>query len=188
KRKKIFMEDKSQIDFDEFYIANVPAYQFPDIKGIKKMGVYGLKSLKDIEKIINDLRLKETLVIQSTSADDLSIAKALVQREKEVIFIAQDAMDESLGIEGLQIIQDNAIVEILGEKEGKAIRLRTGKVFAADVVMFGDLTEDFKIFTNSTLEVDQKICVNEEGLTNCDNVFALGEAAQVHESFALSNA
>ena len=59
KRKKIFTDDKEQIDYDVLVVTDTPENRFPDIKGVNKAGVFGFKKLKDIEEISN---LEEKLV------------------------------------------------------------------------------------------------------------------------------
>ena len=59
------------------------------------------------------------------------------------------------------------------------MRLESGKVMAAQLVIFPDAEEDFKLFADSPLKINQRICVNAQFKTNIDNVLASHEACEL---------
>jgi len=202
KRKRVFTEEKVQIDFDELFLTDAPDYQLPVVKGINKNGVYGLKQLKDIDGIMNQLPLTDTIMIQSNSFIGLQAAEVFLERKKEVHMIGvdfetllADLDDEQkqwlAGLEekGLRIMKDNSIEEILGDKDVKAVRLKSGKVMSSEIVIFGETPEEFKMFFEAGLKITQKICADEQHRTNMENIFALGDVCECKENtnFSLSN-
>jgi len=185
KRQRIFTEDKIQVEYDELFILDVPEYELPDIKGVTKNSVYGLKRLKDIEEILNQLLFVDTVMIQSNSLSGLQAAEAFLKSGKEVMMVVPEPdefesfLDEEKrqwvgGLEekGLRIIWGEWCSEILGDKEVKAVRLKSGKVMACGMIVFGEVLEDFKMFSNAGLQVSEKICVDENFKTNFENVCA----------------
>ncbi len=202
RHRRIFTEEKVQINFDELFITGVPDYKLPEIKGIKKNGVYGLKKLKDIDGMMNQLPMTETVIIQSNSLTGLGAAEAFFKREKEVLVVIPDPEVLSAGFneeqmrwmsgleeKGLRILRENKIEEILGDKDVKAVRLKSGKVMSTELIVFDETPEEFKMFVEAGLKVEKKIYVNEQFKTNMENVFASGEVSEhiETENFSLSN-
>lgn len=194
KRKKIFTEDKEQIDFDSLIIADVPGYKFPDIKGINKTGLYDIYSLTSIKKMVDYLPVSESIVFEDDSLWGLKLALAFQSRGKEVYYVAAENgflsgllsdpqhqwLLDAITARGIHVLLNNAVAEVLGESDAKAVRLKSGKVLACEIIGFGKVTPDFKILNDSGLEMKGKICVNENYLTNMEGVYALGNACQRH--------
>lgn len=189
KRKKIFMEDKEQIDYDILIVTDTPENRYPDIKGTTKENVYGYKKLKDIDRMVNDLSIVKTVAIQSNSFAGLQAAVSFNKRGKEVILVtAKDDflnrhfepdvvnwITTQLEEKGLRIMQDNCVMEILGDKEAKAVRLQSGKVFSAEIVLFTETDEDLRIFTGSDFKIGKAIQVDNKFQTNIEGVFAVDQ-------------
>ncbi|MCK5179992.1 MAG: FAD-dependent oxidoreductase, partial [Candidatus Omnitrophica bacterium] len=190
KRKKIFTEDKSAIDYDVLVVTDTPENRYPDIKGTNKENIYGYKKLKDIDRIVNALPVIKTVVIQSDSFSGLAAAFSFIKRKKEVILVSSQndflaAHFEAETLEwlisqweekGLRIIRGNTISEILGDKDAKAVRLQSGKVFSAEVILFVETDEDLRLFSGSSLKTDQKIEVSPEFKAEADDVFVIDQA------------
>lgn len=192
-RRRITTEDKTAFAYDALVIADAPGYRLPSIKGVNKNGVFGLTHLKEIDAILDVLPLVETVVIQSDTPQGLQIAAAFLKREKEVVWVVSaetilpEVLEPETGrkvaeiLEGknnrLRIVCGNTIAEILGEGDAKAVRLKTGKVLATQMVILGNLQGDFRLFADSSLKIQTRICVDECFRTNVENVFAVGYAA-----------
>jgi len=196
KKRIIFTEDKERIEYDILVVTDTPENKFPNIKGTHKAGVYGYKKLKDIDLILNSLPLIDTIAIQSDSFTGLQTAAALVKRGKEVIFVSSKngfiathfpddvarwvaSKFESVG---LQIMGDDKIDEILGDKDVKAIRVKEGKVYSAQVVIFMECDEDLKLFADSGLRMKEQIEVNDQFQTNIDSIYAVDQTSTLKNS------
>jgi len=196
KRRKILTEEKEQIDYDTLIVTDTPENRFPDIRGTHKDGVFGYRKLKDIDQIVNILPLIETVAVQSDSFSGLQAALAFVKRKKETILISSEdsflnrhfeaeTLEWLMGAfeeKGLRIMRASAISEILGDRDAKAVRLQSGKVFAAEVVLFGETDEDLRLFSNSDLKVNGKINVDAQCRTNIAGVFAVDQACSLSVS------
>lgn len=182
KKNRITTEDKQQFDYEVLIIADAPGYKLPDIKGVHKNGVYPFRQLKEIDQILDVLPLMDTVVIQSDSARGLSIAAAFLKKDKEVICIisTEQIAQEWLAAHAGQkiVIYQNPITEILGEGDVKAVRLSSGKVLAAQMVIFPEAKGDFKLFADSPLKINNKICVNEQFQAGVEGVFAVDAACE----------
>ncbi len=193
KRKKIFTDDKEQIDYDVLIVTDTPENRFPDIKGTNKGNIFGYKKLNDIDKIVNALPIVKTVIIQSDSFSGLQAAVSFVKRKKEVI-LASSRNDffskhfEAGAIEwllskfeekGLRIMRENTISEILGDKEAKAVRLNKEKVFAAEVILFMEADEDLRLFSGSGIQMGQKIDVDQDfRAKGADDLFVVDQSCE----------
>ena len=190
KKCKVTTDDKQAFEGDVLIITDAPSYKLPEIKGVNKNGVYTLQQLTELDQILDFLPLIDAVVIQSDSPRGAGIASAFLKRDKEVIWvvtndqIAQDLLnaDTTGQMTGarqenkLRVVAANPIAEILGEGDVKAIRLKSGKVLAAQIIIFPDAPVDFKVLTDPTVTTDGKIRVNEQFQTGIEGVFALDAA------------
>ncbi len=191
KRNKIFTEDKTQIDFDILIVGETSQEKFPDIKGVNKTGVYNLNKLKDVDTVIKSEVFTDTIAIEADSPEAFSFAISLLKKGKEVYFITakpyllSDYIEDdvaqwilkSVADLRLKIICDNQIAEILGDSDAKAIRLKTGKVVAAPMVIFENTKPDLRLFADSDLKITDKIIVDENYMTNLAHIFAVDTVA-----------
>ena len=90
----------------------------------------------------------------------------------------EEKMVKYLEENGVRVIKENSVVEILGEGEVKAVRLSSGKVLAAQMAIFGDTFADLKLFNDSPLEKERGILVDESFKTNLEGIFAVDALAQ----------
>ena len=187
---KVTTDDKEAFEGDVLIITDAPGYKLPEIKGVNKNGVHALQQLKELDQILDFLPLIDTVAIQSDSGRGLSIAVAFLKRDKEVIWavssdqVARKFLDSDAGgkmtaavqEKRLRMVAGNPIAEILGEGDAKAVRLKSGKVFAAQIVVFPDAQADLKLFIDPAVTIEGGIRVNEQFQTGIEGVFALDAA------------
>ena len=79
-------------------------------------------------------------------------------------------------VKGLRIIRANAISEVLGDKEAKAVKLKGGKVFASEIILFMETDEDLRLFSGLLTRVGQKIDVDADfKATGVDGLFIVDQ-------------
>jgi NAD(P)H-nitrite reductase large subunit len=190
KRKTIFTEDNEHFDYEVLMITDTPENRYPAIKGTTKERIFGFKKLKDIEQLAQDLSLVDTVAVHSDHWSGLQAAVALTGSKKEVLVIASennfisDHFDEEVAQWligrfddiGVSVIRGNPLTEVLGDKDAKAIRLKSGKVFATDVNIFVDMDEDLRLFSGTGLQMATGIYVDQQFRTNIKSIFALDQA------------
>jgi nitrite reductase (NADH) large subunit len=79
---------------------------------------------------------------------------------------------------GIRLMQENTITEILGDKEVKAIRSGEGKVFSTQVILFGEMNEDLRLFADTGLQMDKKINVDLRFKTNIESIYAVDQVCK----------
>lgn len=195
KKNKITTEEKEQFTYDLLLIAGAGTFKLPDIKGVNKMGVFGLRKLSDVKDILAILHLVETVVIQADSIAALKMAYGLKKRGKEIILIIPttrilsslidqepaEIIMKNLEENGVAFAKEASLGEILGDGDVKAIRLKAGKVIASQMVIIDKSKPDLKIFEGTTLDMNQGIRVDEFLKTNIDNVFAVDNICELKD-------
>ncbi len=189
RRNQITTEEKEAIAYDVLVIADVIDWKLPDIKGNNKTGVFGFNQLTQVNEIIKMLPLIETVTIQAVSPTALSMAAAFKKLKKEVLVISSGPIEadlQTLEAGGIQFIAENSIAEILGDADAKAIRLKSGKVFASDLIVFEETRPNWKAFDDTPLKINERIIVDAQFKTSVNNVYALGRACESSACEALA--
>ncbi|OGX57728.1 MAG: hypothetical protein A2447_06485 [Omnitrophica WOR_2 bacterium RIFOXYC2_FULL_38_12] len=196
-RCKVFTDAKDQIDYDVLIICDLPLNAFPDIKGKARVGVFGMKKLKDIEGIAKAIDTTDTVSVQTDSFSGLNLAIALAKRGKEVYLILEknnflsNIFDDivignivkQLDEKGIHIVLNERIVEVLGEKDVKAIKLKSQKVIVSQMVIF-DVNADLRLLRESGVNFNTRIMVNSDFKTSLDNVYAVDGIATIKDQAA----
>ena len=165
KKSVLVTEGKETIPFDRLILAEPPSWKFPDIKGSNKSGIFTPYRLSDLKNILEVLPISETIVIEASSVESVQWACALKERGKEAVLVFDSAylLPEILDQEsselvmqyleefGIRIFKENTIVEILGEGEVKAVRLRTKKVLSCELLIFGKVRPDLRFLPDLEL-------------------------------------
>ncbi|MBU4332953.1 MAG: FAD-dependent oxidoreductase [Candidatus Omnitrophica bacterium] len=199
-RCKVFTEEKEQIDYDVLVICDLPLNAYPDIKGKARSGVFGMKKLKDIEGISKTLDTVDTISVQSNSVYGLNLAVALAKSGKEIYLILGEnnflssCFDDSvvknvvnqLDEKGIHLVLNESIVEVLGEKDAKAIKLRSKKVIVSQMVIF-DVNADLRLLKDSNVNSNTRIIVNSDFKTSIDNVYAVDSIASTEDQLLIKN-
>lgn len=199
RNNRIVLEDKSQVGFDYLLIATGAAPKIPqDIKGIKKTGVFGFRTLKDIQDISAVLPVAKTACVLGGGLVGLKAAYALKKRniEVKVIIKSKQVLSQMLDAQaagfiqqrleenGIDLVFGEDIIEIIGEGDIKAVKLASGKVFGCSLVVVAKGVEpNIGLVKNTQIRVNQGIDANSLLQTNVPNIYTAGD---VCESFDLA--
>lgn len=175
-KKKAILKDDTFVVFDVLLLAIGCKTPLPKIKGTQKEGVVAINSLKDIKYIIDNLPVAHTVVVVGSGMIAQEAARIIAEKKIEVKFFGTP----SEPMEGVDVITDHPIIEILGETEAKAVRLSNQKVIGSSLVIFAgspqpclDLVRDTEIKTDKGILVDDRMC------TSVDFVLAAGDVASL---------
>ncbi|MDD3375683.1 MAG: FAD-dependent oxidoreductase [Candidatus Omnitrophica bacterium] len=201
KRKRIIFEDKNQESFDTLVIEDSGLLEVVDVEGAKKQGVFSLSTVSDAEKISKAAGLCDVVIIQPTSLSTLEAAVYLKNLNKEVIVVcpeesllssivgkgAGDFLANYLKEIGIRIILNNALVEVLGEGEAKAIRLKTGKVLESQLVILEKTRKELFFFSVDENLAEQNSFYTKVGDIFIDSSFEILSKGQSAEDSDISN-
>jgi len=179
KKNRINLEDKGQLDYDGLLIATGASPKFPqDTKGIKKREVFGFRTLNDVKEIEGLLPVTKSACVLGGGLIGLKAAYALRKRniEVKVVVKSNQVLSQMLDPEaaalvqnkleenGIEVILGEDVAEIIGEQDIKAIKLDSGKVKAASLIVVGkgvkpniDLLKDTEIKIGEGLKVWRRL-------------------------------
>lgn len=157
KRCQVFLENKEQLTYDILILADIATPRLPDIKGHHKSGVYQAVRLSDIKSIGDQIPFADTIVVQVSSLVGFLTACALLRHTQNIVVCtssdllpgvidqqSSDMLRQLMEASGVRLMLDNPIEEILGDSDAKAVRFRSGKVLASEMVILDDVRLDMR--------------------------------------------
>lgn len=193
KKNQIICEDKSRLDYDALLIAAGASPKFPEIKGIKKNGVFGFRTFKDAKNIQDLLAVTKTACVLGGGLVGLKAAAALKKRNIEVKVIVKSkqilsqVLDEQaacfvqkrLEEHGVEMILGQDVVEIIGNGDVKAVKLDSGKVIAASLIIAAKGVEpNTAIAKDTDIKINTGIISDKHLTTNIPNIYTAGDCAE----------
>jgi len=197
KKNRVILADKSQLDYDCLLIATGASSRFPELKGIKKDGVFGLRSLKDVKDTDSRLPITKSVCVLGGGLVGLKAAYALKKRnvEVKVVIKSGQVLSQLLDLEGAQLVQkklaENGIEVILGQDiteiisdEGqiKAVKLDSGKALGVSLVIVGKgVSPNIDLVKDTDIKVNEGIIANNNLQSSIPNIYVAGDAAEAFD-------
>ena len=190
-RKRIFMADKVHVDFEGLIMADGPEPRLPAFKGVRRQGVFHLARLAVVKDLVRYLTFTETVLVEPLGFSGIKAALALKAVGKDVIVALRgelllsgilpagrsEALARALEKRGIRLIP-GGIDDIIGETEVKAVRLKSGKVVACDMVVIEDVAPDLRFLSDTELVAAERIPVTGPFRTNILGVHAIDVVCQ----------
>jgi len=198
KKNRVICEDKSQFNYDSLLIATGAHPRLPEIKGIKKKGVFLLRTIKDAKDIQDQLLINPAVCVIGGGLVGLRAAYALKKRkiDVKVVIKSKQVLSQMLDEKGAGIVQKRLevngvdmymgqdVVEIIGEGDIRAVKLDSGRAFECSLIVVGRGVEpNIDVAKDTEIKIDKGICVDNRMQTSVANVFSAGD---VCESFDLT--
>lgn len=198
KKNRIICQDKSQFSYDNLLIATGAHPKFPEIKGIKKRGVFGFRTIEDAKNISGLLAVVKTACVLGGGLIGLKAAYALKKRnvEVKVVIKSKQVLSQMLDFEaasfvqkkleenGIEIISGQDVAEVIGNGDIKAVKLDSGKVVASSLIIVGKgVAPNIDLIQDTGIKFNEGILANSAMQTNIHNIYTAGD---VCESFDLT--
>nr|WP_226375658.1 FAD-dependent oxidoreductase [Pantoea stewartii] len=187
---RIIFADGTTLQFDKLLIATGGAPVKPALAGRDLAGVHILRSKQHTADLLQAVDDTQQIVIIGNSFIGMELASSLRNRDIDVTVIARHPLPfakqfgEAVGRYFYQLHQANGVKFIegeidalLGEDHVNAVRLKTGKHIAADVVLFATgvkpathFIHDLPLLEDGSLQTDEQLRVAE-------NVWVAGDIA-----------
>lgn len=197
KKNRVVLADKSQLGYDSLLIATGASSKFPELKGIKKEGVFGFRTLKDAKDIAGLLPVVKSVCVLGGGLIGLKAAYALKKRkiDVKVIIKSRQVLSQVLDSEAAQLVQkkleENGIEVILGqdvteiisdEGEIKAVKLDSGKALGVSMVVVGKgVSPNIDLIKDTAIKVNEGIISNNNLQTSIPNIYAAGDVAETFD-------
>ena len=173
KRRYLTTEKKTQIDYDRLVVVDTGHLILPAVKGLQRTGVFDCWCLTSVKALKKHIPFADAVTVVVSNIQGLNTACALSQLKKEVTVISSqaglmpDIFDEETGLllkqilesKGIRVYSDNAVEEILGDAEVKAVKLKSGKVIASDTVIFDEAKVDIRMLSEPALTDEDQLSI-----------------------------
>ena len=198
KKNRLVCADKAQIPFDALLVATGASPKFPEVKGIKKENVFGLRTIKNAAEISGRLPMTKTACVLGGGLVGLKAAYALSKRNidtkvivksKQVLsqmldFTAAGYVGRRLVEHGLELVLSQDATEIIGEGQIKAVKLDSGKAIGCELVVVGKgVKPNIELVKDTEIKINEGIIVNNLMQTSIPNIYTAGD---VCESFDIT--
>lgn len=196
KKNIVVFDDNQKLGYDTLLIATGSSPKLPDIKGVKKRGVFGFRTIKDAKDILGLLPVTKTVCVLGGGLIGLKAAHALKKRGVDIKVIvkskqvlsqildknAADIIQSHLAANGMEILTGLDVSEFLGNGELKAVKLDSGKVIGCEAVIIGKgVSPNVGIVKNTDVKVNEGIIVGSFLKTSVENIFAAGDCAEAYD-------
>jgi NAD(P)H-nitrite reductase large subunit len=194
-----------KIPWDKLLIASGSAPHIPAIPGITLEGVFGLRTLEDAGKIADFSRGAKEAVMIGGGLVGLKAAWALHCRGLRVTVavtsnrILSQSLDEGaarymqqrLEEQGINILLQEEVTEVLGKKKVVGVKLKKGAQIPCQIVVVGKGVEpNVKFLESSEVKINRGILANRFLQSSQENIWAAGDAAEsldlIHKTLSLS--
>lgn len=196
KKNRVICEDKSQLNYDSLLIATGSHPRIPEIKGIKKKGVFGFRTIKDAKDIEGLLLCTDAVCVLGGGLVGLKVAYALKKRKIDVKVIVKSnqilsqmldfpaarLVQKRLEESGIELIFGQDIAEVIGEGEIKAVKLDSGKALVCSLVIVGrGVGPNTDLVKDTEIKVNRGIIANSDLKTNIPNIFTAGDVSETFD-------
>ncbi len=184
-KKILSLKDKPAVPYDFLVICTGRKFSPPQIPGIKKSGVFGFSSLEDLKQL-KAFPAGDTVAISGSGVWARKVAAVFASKGKEVKLLtgAPEAQEAPVvPAEGRIEAIPSSIVEIIGESEIQAVRLKEGKIVGTTIAVFMDEYKGgIEFLKHSGIEVrGDSVLVDERMRAGCDQILACGAVCALKE-------
>jgi NAD(P)H-nitrite reductase large subunit len=192
-RCRIHLSARQSLDYDVLILADTPQVRLPNMKGIRRTGVFHLARLETARSLQRYLPFMDTVVVEPGSIRGIEAAMTLKSLDKDVLLVVKTerllpevVSEETSAIivsllekRGIRMVLATEIDDVLGENEVKALRFKTGKVVACEAVIFENVGPDFRFLEGTELLAAERVPVTSSMRTNLENVYAVDALVQM---------
>lgn len=167
-----------------------------DIPGKEKPGVYVLRTYEDAKKISLAAKPGKKAAVLGGGLVGLKSADALHHRGMEVWIIVTspqimsqtmdrdgaDILRKQLEENGLHVMTEMEVVEIVGKDRAEGVKLKNGEVLPAEIVIFAKgVRPNVKLAKEAGIACDYGITVDAHMRTSVPNIYAAGDVAEAKD-------
>lgn len=200
--KRVLLESGLVLEYEQLLIATGARPRPANFPGAEKQGVFVLRSFQDAVNIRSYARGKKSAVILGGGPISMRSAWALRKLNMKVSIIISSnrllsrlveeeialVLEEHLLREGGYRVYKNCdLVEVMGKEKVEAVRLSSGEVFPADLIVVGKgVIANKELAAGTGIDVQTGILTDERMETTLPGVYAAGDVAQAYDALSKS--
>lgn len=194
--KKAFLEDEDIFSYKKLLISTGGRPRRWQIPGAGLEGVYYLRTLNDAEAMMNRMRSSKKAIVIGGGFLGMDLNQTFRISGLEVVNIIREKvfwshfLDENGGrlIErilrenGIDLISEDEVVEVLGNKTVTGIRTAGGKQIDSDIVGVGiGIGLNLDLLDKKEVEIKRGIIVDDHLRSSSPDLFAAGDVAEFND-------
>ena len=192
-KKRVLSDNGRVTDYDECIVATGSRSFIIPFKGHDKEGVTGFRNIEDCEYMIESSKDYKKAVVIGGGLLGLEAARGLLNlgmevkvvhltpylMEKQLDPVGSKMLQQELEAQGMEFLMEKDTEEILGDDHVTGIRFKDGTEVETDlVVMAVGVRANISVASDSGIEVNRAIVVNDFLETSVPNIYAVGECAE----------
>ena len=195
-QKVVKLDNAQKIEYDKLLLAVGGNPVKPPIDGLDLEGVHTLTNIKAADKLRKDLKNINRVVVVGAGLIGSKIAEKLAKKGKKVVLVelarrvlfpvlddeAANLIHKELKKLGVELILNDSVVAVDGDKRVKSVKLKSGKTIDADgcIVAVG-VAPNAQLAEDANLEVNRGVVVNDFMQTSNEDIFAAGDVAEAYD-------
>ncbi|MBN2264767.1 MAG: NAD(P)/FAD-dependent oxidoreductase [Candidatus Aminicenantes bacterium] len=179
--------------FDALLLASGARAAVPPIPGMDKKGVFVLRTLDDVQALIERLSDHKRVAVLGGGLLGLEIARAVREREAEVEVVelfdrllprqldpaAAAVLKSQFEARGIAVRLKAVAKEVLGEAEVRGLRFEAGDDLEADtLIVAAGIKPEVGLASEAGLRVGKGVIVDDRMRSSAPGIFAAGDAAE----------
>lgn len=195
-KKEVILHNEDHLPYDKLLIATGASPKPLGIKGERKHGVFGFRTLHDAKEIIKLGDKTKEAIVFGGGLIGLKAAYGLKKRgvNIQVMVKSPRVLSQVLDTEAARIVgrwlQENGISiqtgigpeEILGEDEVREVKLDNGEKIPAKLIIMGKgVASNTSLVENSPIKTHWGIITDDFLQTNLEGIFAAGDVAETRD-------
>lgn len=190
---RVKLQDGDTVDYDKLLLATGASPRFPDAEGMDRPGVFGLRTLADVEGIHERLPNAKRAVVLGAGLVGLKAAAGLKKQGLDVTVLvgSPHVLSQMLDHESSEVFRtlfeehDVPIVTgvnpvaVHGNGVPTGVEVDSGQTYPCDLVVVGKgVDPNMALAIDAGLETDYGVCVDEHLQTSAERIYAAGDIAQ----------
>lgn len=193
-KKTVTLDNGTELSYDKLILSTGASNFLPTIKGFEKKGVYVLRDIEDAKKLKEKIKNVKNAVVVGGGLLGLEAAWEMKNAGLNVSVIelvprllslqldeeASSLFEQTVAEAGITAYVSEGAEEVLGEEIVTGIKLKSGKVIDADLILFSvGIRPNTALAKEAGIEVNRGILVNEKMETNIKDIYACGDNAEL---------
>lgn len=193
-RHQLRLETGEGMSYDRLLICT-GARLYAPLQGADKPGIYNFKSLSAAEKLVSKVRGGEASSALIVGAGFIGMEIALLLRELGITVVQIEMLDQVMSTmldadtaaialdlmkaKGIEVLLNTKAVEFVGNGMATGVRLESGKVLQADLLIASTgVKPNVELLNGSGIMCNWGIQVDDQLRTNVDDVYAAGDCIE----------